>query len=94
LTELILGLVMFTPRTTDPTHCHQGITESYFCLSGSISEHDVGVYAPGSLILNRPDHPHRITANEREPALLADAWVGHPEKLPTQKMTFSRQPRR
>ena len=88
---LVLGLVLFAPGTTYPTHSHQDITESYFCLSGSISENDVGVYAPGSLILNPPDHSHRITTSDREPSLLAYAWVGSPEKLLNPKMAFSRQ---
>ena len=88
---LVLGLVLFAPGTTYPTHSHQDITESYFCLSGSISENDVGVYAPGSLILNPPDHSHRITTSDREPSLLAYAWVGSPEKLVNPKMAFSRQ---
>ena len=88
--ELILGLVLFAPGTTYPTHKHQGITESYFCLSGSISENDVGVYVPGSLILNPPEHRHRITTSAQDPSLLAYAWVGAPEKLAEQKLTFSR----
>lgn len=89
--ELIIGLVLFAPGTTYPTHSHQGISESYFCLSGAISENDVGVYAPGSLILNPPEHPHRITTSGLEPSLLAYAWVGSPEKLIAPKMAFSRQ---
>jgi dimethylpropiothetin dethiomethylase len=89
--ELILGLVLFAPGTTYPTHSHKGISESYFCLSGAISENDVGVYAPGSLILNPPEHPHRITTSGLEPSLLAYAWVGSPEKLIAPKMAFSRQ---
>ena len=89
--ELILGLVLFAPGTTYPSHSHQGISESYFCLSGAISENDVGVYAPGSMILNPPGHAHRITTSDREPSLLAYAWVGPIEKLVSQKMVFSRQ---
>jgi dimethylpropiothetin dethiomethylase len=89
--ELTLGLVLFAPGTTYPTHSHQDITESYFCLSGAISENDVGVYAPGSLILNPPEHPHRITTSDREPSLLAYAWVGPKERLANQKMVLSRQ---
>jgi len=89
--ELILGLVLFAPGTTYPTHSHQGISESYFCLSGAISENDVGVYAPGSLILNPPEHPHRITTSDREPSLLAYAWVGSLERLANPKMAFNRQ---
>ena len=89
--NLILGLVLFAPGTTYPTHQHQGITESYVCLSGAISENHVGVYAPGSLILNPPEHPHRITTSDSEPSLLAYAWVGPSEKLAHPEMTFSRQ---
>mgnify|MGYP001239260690 FL=1 len=89
--ELSLGLVLFAPNTTYPTHSHQGIVESYFCLSGSISENDIGVYAPGSLIHNPSGHPHRITTSDREPSLLAYAWVGPHEKLANPKKVFSRQ---
>jgi len=89
--ELILGLVLFAPGTTYPTHSHKDLSESYFCLSGAISENHVGVYAPGSLILNPPDHPHRITTSDLEPSLLAYAWVGSPENLANPKMAFSRQ---
>lgn len=89
--SLVLGLVLFAPGTTYPTHSHQGITESYFCLSGAISENHVGVYAPGSLILNPPEHPHRITTSSSEPSLLAYAWLGAPERLAQPGMTFSRQ---
>lgn len=88
---LVLGLVLFAPATTYPVHRHQGITESYFCLSGAISENDVGVYAPGSLILNPPNHPHRITTSGSAPSLLAYAWVGPAEKLAHPSMSFSRQ---
>ena len=91
--SLILGLVLFAPGTTYPTHSHQGITESYFCLSGAISENHVGVYAPGSLILNPPDHPHRITTSASEPSLLAYSWLGAPERLAHPRMVFSRQAR-
>jgi len=89
--ELILGLVLFAPGTTYPSHSHQDISESYFCLSGAISENDVGVYAPGSMIFNPPGHAHRITTSDREPSLLAYAWVGPLEKLVSQKMVFNRQ---
>ena len=34
--ELILGLVLFAPKCVYPAHSHDGITESYFCLSGSV----------------------------------------------------------
>lgn len=88
---LILGLVLFAPATTYPTHRHQGITESYFCLSGAISENHVGVYAPGSLIFNPPEHPHRITTSASEPSLLAYAWLGPPERLASPGLIFSRK---
>ena len=90
-TELILGVVLFAPRCIYPAHSHEGITESYICLSGTVSENHQGVYAPGSLIYNPPHHTHRITVSEQEPALLSYAWAGPEEKLVNQKMTFSRK---
>jgi dimethylpropiothetin dethiomethylase len=89
--DLILGLVLFAPGTTYPAHAHDGITESYICLTGAVSENDAGVYAPGSLIFNPPGHLHRITTADQQPSLLAYAWVGAPEALAGQKMTFSRK---
>lgn len=91
--ELILGLVLFGPACTYPAHAHDGITESYICLSGHVSENDQGVYAPGSLIFNPPEHRHRITVADHNPALLFYAWEGSPEKLTGQKMAFTRKPR-
>ncbi len=88
--RLILGLVLFAPKTTYPAHSHVGITESYFCLSGAVSENDDGVFAPGSLIFNPPGRNHRITTGDNEPSLLAYAWIGPEERLVNQKMTFSR----
>jgi len=88
--ELILGLVLFAPKCVYPAHSHDGITESYFCLSGSVSENDDGVYAPGSLIFNPPGRNHRITVGDLEPCLLAYAWAGSQDKLAGQKMTFTR----
>ncbi|MEM7777925.1 MAG: dimethylsulfonioproprionate lyase family protein [Pseudomonadota bacterium] len=88
--DLILGLVLFAPKCVYPAHSHDGITESYFCLSGSVSENDDGVYAPGSLIFNPPGRNHRITVDAREPCLLAYAWAGNRDKLVTQKLVFSR----
>ena len=87
--DLILGLVLFAPRCTYPAHSHEAITESYICLSGFVSENDAGVYPPGALILNQPEHPHSITTSDREPVLLAYAWVGDPDVLSTFKMSFS-----
>lgn len=89
--DLILGLVLFAPGTTYPAHSHDGITESYICLTGAVSENDAGVYAPGSLIFNPPGHLHRITTADQQPSLLAYAWVGTPEALAGQKMMFSRR---
>lgn len=89
--EVILGLVLFAPKCTYPTHSHDGITESYICLSGAVSENHQGVYAPGSLIFNPPGQLHRITVADYEPALMAYAWAGPKEKLHGQKMNFSRK---
>lgn len=87
--DLILGLVLFAPKCRYPTHNHGGITESYICLSGSISENDAGVYAPGSLILNRAGYEHAITTADREPSLLAYAWTGAPDLLADFEMVLS-----
>ncbi|WP_147111253.1 dimethylsulfonioproprionate lyase family protein [Tateyamaria sp. syn59] len=91
--EVILGLVLFAPACTYPAHAHDGITESYICLSGAVSENDQGVYGPGSLIFNPPEQLHRITVADHVPALLFYAWEGAPEKLAQQKMVFTRKSR-
>lgn len=91
--EIILGLVLFAPACTYPAHAHAGIRESYICLSGAVSENDQGVYAPGSMIYNPPEHLHRITVADHAPALLCYAWEGDRDKLHSQKMVFSRKPR-
>jgi len=88
--EIILGLVLFAPKCTYPAHSHAGISESYVCLSGAVSENHQGVYAPGSMIFNPPEHMHRITVSNQEPSLLSYAWIGRPEVLANQKMVFSR----
>lgn len=88
--RLVLGLVLFAPKCIYPAHSHEGITESYFCLSGAVSENDDGVYAPGSLIFNPPGRNHRITVSATEPCLLAYAWAGPAGKIASQKMVFSR----
>jgi dimethylpropiothetin dethiomethylase len=94
-TELvILGLVLFAPNTTYPQHAHRDIEESYIAVSGPWSENEAAVYAPGSLILNRADHEHRITTGRYEPCLLAYAWIGPPESLRAPSMTFSSTRRR
>lgn len=89
--RLILGLVLLAPTCTYPSHAHDGVAESYVCLSGTLSENDVGVYAPGSLLFNPPKHMHRITTGDFEPVLLAYAWTGERDKLLRQKMDFSRK---
>ncbi len=91
--QIILGLVLFAPSCVYPTHAHDGITESYICLSGAMSQNDQGVYVPGSMIFNPPGQMHRITVADSEPSLLAYAWTGSAEKLVSQKMVFSRKPR-
>lgn len=88
--DVILGLVLFAPTCTYPAHAHDGLTESYYTLSGAVSENDDGVYAPGSLIFNPPGRMHRITVGERDPALLAYAWEGPAAKLAGQKMVFGK----
>lgn len=88
--DLILGLVLFAPRCVYPAHSHDGLTESYYCLSGAVSENHDGVYAPGSLIFNPPGRNHRITVDAREPCLLAYAWKGPADILADQKLVFSR----
>ncbi|MEP2705039.1 MAG: dimethylsulfonioproprionate lyase family protein [Roseibium sp.] len=90
-TEVILGLVLFAPNCTYPSHSHSGISESYICLSGAVSENHQGVYSPGSMIFTPPEHTHRITVSKLEPALLAYAWTGPSDKLADQKMVFSRK---
>lgn len=90
-TDIILGLVLFAPKCVYPAHSHDGLTESYFCLSGSVSENDDGVYAPGSLIFNPPGRDHRITVGDHDPCLLAYAWEGAPEVLAGQKFAFKRK---
>ena len=87
---VILGMVLFAPKCTYPAHSHEGLTESYYTLSGAVSENDDGVYAPGSLIFNPPGRMHRITVSDVEPSLLAYAWHGPKDKLAGQKMVFSR----
>jgi dimethylpropiothetin dethiomethylase len=92
--EVILGLVLFAPGCTYPAHAYSGISESYICLSGAVSENDQGVYAPGSLIFNPPEQRHRITVADQNPALLCYAWTGERDKLANQKMVFSRGPKK
>lgn len=88
--QVILGLVLFAPGCTYPAHSHDGITESYICLSGAVSENHHGVFAPGSLIFNPPGHLHRITVAYHSPSLLCYAWEGAQDKLADQKMVFTR----
>ncbi|KEO51151.1 dimethylsulfonioproprionate lyase family protein [Thioclava pacifica] len=93
--RLILGFVLFAPKTTYPQHSHSEIEESYISVSGPWSENDTAVHAPGSLILNRPDHEHRITTADIDPCLLAYAWVGPEERLtaPGMKLSSTRKAR-
>jgi dimethylpropiothetin dethiomethylase len=91
--EVIFGLVLFAPGCNYPAHAHDDIEESHVCLSGAVSENHQGVFAPGSLIFNPPGHTHRITVSDREPALLAYAWIGPEAALAGQKMKFSRPKR-
>jgi len=92
--DIILGVVLLAPDSLYPSHRHAGITESYICLSGALSQNDTGVYVPGSMIHNPPEHNHRITTGRKEPCLLAYAWTGSREALAGQTLSFSRPPRR
>lgn len=85
---VIVGLVLFAPRCTYPQHSHEGITESYVAVSGAFSENDMGVYAPGSIILNRAGEAHHITTGHSEPCLLLYAWTGEPERLRDDRLVF------
>lgn len=93
--RLVLGFVLFAPKTVYPQHSHEGIEESYISVAGAWSENDAAVHAPGSLILNRPEHEHRITTADLDPCLLAYAWVGPEERLslPGMKLTSPRKAR-
>ncbi|WGT50352.1 dimethylsulfonioproprionate lyase family protein [Thioclava nitratireducens] len=93
--RLVLGFVLFAPRTTYPQHSHKEIEESYISVAGPWSENDTAVHAPGSLILNRPDHEHRITTADLDPCLLAYAWVGPEARLsaPGMKLSSTRKAR-
>lgn len=92
--DMILGLVLFAPGTTYPQHHHKGITETYVCLSGAVSQNHDGVYAPGSIIFNPPESEHEITTSDREPVLLCYAWSGTAEAIAHQEMAFTKKPRR
>ncbi len=87
--KLVLGFVLFAPKTTYPQHSHTDIEESYISVAGAWSENDAAVYAPGSLIVNRPGDEHRITTGDHTPCLLAYAWAGSPERLAAPGMKFS-----
>ncbi|MEQ9642997.1 MAG: dimethylsulfonioproprionate lyase family protein [Alphaproteobacteria bacterium] len=87
--RLVLGFVLFAPKTTYPQHSHQEIEESYISVAGAWSENDVAVHAPGSFILNRSGHEHRITTADLEPCLLAYAWIGPESQLSAPGMKFS-----
>ncbi|MEI4260374.1 dimethylsulfonioproprionate lyase family protein [Roseovarius sp. D0-M9] len=93
--RLNLGFVLFAPNTTYPQHSHQDIEESYISISGAWSENNGAVYAPGSLIFNRSGAEHRITTGDRDPCLLAYAWVGPANRLaaPGMKLSPTRRPK-
>lgn len=88
--NLILGFVLFAPNTTYPQHSHKEIEESYISISGAWSENNAAVFAPGSLILNRPGDEHRITTGDHDPCLLAYAWAGPEARLSNPEMKLTR----
>ena len=93
--RLNLGFVLFAPSTTYPQHSHEDIEESYISIAGAWSENNAAVYAPGSLIFNRSGAEHRITTGDRDPCLLAYAWVGPAARLaaPGMKLSPARKPK-
>lgn len=92
--RMILGFVLFAPNTVYPQHSHSDIEESYISLAGEWSENELAVYAPGSLILNKPGDEHRITTGRFNPCLLAYAWIGPQDRLAEPSMKFSRAHKR
>ncbi|MEM1289041.1 MAG: dimethylsulfonioproprionate lyase family protein [Pseudomonadota bacterium] len=91
---LAMGFVLFAPNTTYPQHSHEDIEESYISIAGAWSENEFAVFAPGSLILNKPGHEHRITTGENDPCLLAYAWVGPGDRITDPDMKFSKTRKR
>jgi dimethylpropiothetin dethiomethylase len=76
---------------TNPSHAQDGIIESSVCQSGAVSENHLGVYATEAMIFSPPGQRHRITVSNREPTLMAYAWMGPKDKLADQKMVFWRK---
>jgi dimethylpropiothetin dethiomethylase len=91
--DLILGLVLFSPNCKYPAHSHHDITESYYCLSGHVSQNHAGVYPPGSMLFNQSGFEHLITTSLYEPVLLAYVWVGDAASLGGFEMTFTKKKR-
>jgi dimethylpropiothetin dethiomethylase len=92
--DLVLGFVLFAPGCVYPSHRHDGITESYIVLSGAVSENDLGVFRPPSMIFNAAGTTHTIRTSSHEPALLAYAWTGTPEAIAGHTMKFTRARRK
>lgn len=88
--DLVLGFVLFAPGCVYPSHRHDGITESYIVLSGAVSENDLGVFRPPSMIFNAAGTTHTIRTSSHEPALLAYAWTGTSEAIAGHTMKFTR----
>lgn len=88
--DLVLGFVLFAPGCVYPSHRHDGITESYIVLSGAVSENDLGVFRPLSMIFNAPGTTHTIRTSSHEPALLAYAWSGTADAIAGHTMKFTR----
>lgn len=88
--DLVLGFVLFAPGCVYPSHRHDGITESYIVLSGAVSENDLGVFRPPSMIFNAAGTTHTIRTSLHEPALLAYAWTGAAEAIAGHTMKFTR----
>ncbi len=70
--ELILGLVLLGPDCFYPEHRHNGIAESYICLSGWCEINHTKLNK-ASCYYNAPDAIHYIKTGSK-PCLLAYGW--------------------
>ena len=59
-------------------------------LSGAVSENDLGVFRPPSMIFNAAGTTHTIRTSSCEPVLLAYAWTATSEAIAGHTMKFTR----
>jgi len=86
--DLATGFVLLAPGCLYPDHDHQGIEESYFCLSGRITQNDNEELSPGGYLFNPPGKTHRLTVSRDAPGLLAYIWNAEPHILKNNTMEF------